>query len=372
MGTKKTFFIDKEVIFTFIIQYLICASFILAGSTKYLFVLGIAAIVCFMYVYRKIPALYWIIGLPVIVYCVIGIPLAIYQNTVSNQLYRQLFFYMIPIVLAIAMAVLHQGRMEEFVTTLFYATFAAYLTQVAYIYTVMHLNDTESSQYAFIFGAFVVYFLYRKKPVTLALAVFADFLSSKRIVWGATVIIVAVWLLYLLLVYLRVFRKHVVAKVLVVYAIFIGVLFFYFNFIYTSQLGPWMWDHNINPMGRSDAYDAVKFMYELRWDYVGLGMGHVADYLSRANISGFGLLHNDDLAMYIELGCVGYLAYLTSYGMVFRTVLLKLKQREAMLIVVLFIYTFVNYMTDNISIYISYLYPLYIMIFALMEKGEKA
>ncbi|MDD6072610.1 MAG: hypothetical protein PUC12_17635, partial [Clostridiales bacterium] len=187
----------------------------------------------------------------------------------------------------------------------------------------------------------------------------------------ATAIIVAVWLFYLLLAKLHLFRHNCTLKIIMLYAFLILLLFGYFYTIYTSQLGPWMWKHNINPMGRTDAYDQVKFMYELTPAFVGRGMGYVADYLSSAGIVGFGLLHNDDLAMYIELGFWGFLVFLASYGVIFRVMLKRLRQREAVLVVCLILYTLVNYMTDNISIYISYMYPLYVMILALMHQGEK-
>ncbi|MDD6072306.1 MAG: hypothetical protein PUC12_16060, partial [Clostridiales bacterium] len=212
METKKTIAIDSNVLILFAVQYAIAASFMLGGSVKYLLVLGIAGMLGMMYVWKQIPAYYWVLGLPILVYCLIGIPLAVFQNTVSVQLYRQLFFYVVPLVVAMSMVLLLQNNTESIVTILFYATFAAYLTQVITILSpgkfTLSPENAESSQYAFIFGAFVLYFVYRKKPITLAFAIFADYLSGKRIVWGATVIIVAVWLFYLLLAKLHLLRHN--------------------------------------------------------------------------------------------------------------------------------------------------------------------
>ena len=81
--------------------------------------------------------------------------------------------------------------------------------------------------------------------------------------------------------------------------------------------------------------------------------------------------HNDFLKFYVELGAIGLVLFLLSYFVVFYIAAKKLKQYAFSQLFVTIVYFMLLMTTDNVSIYISFLIPMYSVCFALMSERKE-
>ena len=80
----------------------------------------------------------------------------------------------------------------------------------------------------------------------------------------------------------------------------------------------------------------------------------------------------------MELGFIGFFVYLLGFGVMFYLTEKKFGESKMSFLLVLSVYTMVMFMTDNVSIYMLYLVPLYSTFFAVLapkrentiEKGK--
>ena len=104
----------------------------------------------------------------------------------------------------------------------------------------------------------------------------------------------------------------------------------------------------------------------------GHGLGIVEELLTAWRIQDFSNLHNDLLKFHIELGFVGFILLLASYGAVFYLVEKHYGASKLKLFLSMVIYTMMLFATDNVSIYVIYLIPVYSIYFAVLaEKQQK-
>jgi hypothetical protein len=123
-----------------------------------------------------------------------------------------------------------------------------------------------------------------------------------------------------------------------------------------------------NTNGRVEIYSrmAQEATYSV-W-YLGKGLGVVEKLLECWNISKFANLHNDLLKFYIELGVLGLAIYLTSYLVMFYFVGKNYGNAKMSFILAISIYTVLLFATDNVSIYVMYLFPMYSVFFAVLSE----
>ena len=101
---------------------------------------------------------------------------------------------------------------------------------------------------------------------------------------------------------------------------------------------------------------------------VGKGIGVVETLLEAWNIRTFANLHNDLLKFYVELGIIGLLIFLLSYGVVFYIVGHKFGVEKMCMVLSMSLYSIALFATDNVSIYVLYLMPYYSILFAVLSQ----
>ena len=85
----------------------------------------------------------------------------------------------------------------------------------------------------------------------------------------------------------------------------------------------------------------------------------------------FANLHNDLLKFYIELGFIGFLIYLASFGAAFYFVDKYFSKLQTCFFFAIYVYTMVLFATDNVRIYMIYMIPIYSTLFAVLFLGKK-
>ena len=78
--------------------------------------------------------------------------------------------------------------------------------------------------------------------------------------------------------------------------------------------------------------------------------------------------HNDFLKTYIEVGAIGLALFLISYFAVFWIAGRKINKQIFVQLFIMIIYFMILMTTDNVSIYILFLVPLYSMCYTLMKE----
>ena len=105
--------------------------------------------------------------------------------------------------------------------------------------------------------------------------------------------------------------------------------------------------------------------------YLGKGLGIVETLLENWNITTYTNLHSDILKFYIEMGFLGLLIYLLSYCVLFWFTEKKYDNSKMCFLFGMSLYSLLLFVTDNVSIYIMYLFPVYSTFFAVLSSGRK-
>ena len=113
-------------------------------------------------------------------------------------------------------------------------------------------------------------------------------------------------------------------------------------------------------------------MYEFSPFFFGNGLGNIKNILDCWAIPTYDHLHNDLLKFYIELGFLGLLLLLLGFAICFFRVGRKIGKPQMTFLLVMAVYSIVLFATDNVSIYILYLIPMYSMCFAVLASTEKS
>jgi O-antigen ligase len=145
---------------------------------------------------------------------------------------------------------------------------------------------------------------------------------------------------------------------------------FYVFFSYYGTLEYFCKGIGINTNGRLRMYSRVAEWFDNELLVFGQGLGVVEKLLENWNIPAFLNLHNDLLKFYVELGAVGLLVYLFSYGVVIWLTGKRIGKPQMSFLVAMFAYSMALFATDNVSIYIMYTMPFYTMCFAGLSLGE--
>lgn len=115
---------------------------------------------------------------------------------------------------------------------------------------------------------------------------------------------------------------------------------------------------NMDTMGRNEVYDYIKKYYDISIGFMGYGFEYttvILQQIAKANPEahiGVVALHNNILTIYIELGFIGFWAWML-YTWIFQLnwMLNHWGEKTAMLFFLCEVYIFITYMTDNTLYY---------------------
>lgn len=216
----------------------------------------------------------------------------------------------------------------------------------------------EIHDITFAFGFFVIYFLFfaqhnKERIFDILIALFYFVLGWKRI---AMVSLPAAVLMALLLGRMR--TKY---RVPLMKTIAWGFVIFSFVYVTATRMG-WfelITNHfGIDTMGRNEVYSYIEKYYKISIGFIGYGFEYttvILQQVAQANPDahiGVVALHNNILTVYIELGFIGFWAWLL-YTWIFQLnwMLTHWGEKVAMLFFLCELYIFITYMTDNTLYY---------------------
>ena len=217
----------------------------------------------------------------------------------------------------------------------------------------MELHDIT-----FAFGFFVIYFIFfakhnRERIIDIAIAAFFFILGWKRIALAALPATIAIGVV-------MGWMKPKTRKIFM-QAIAWGFVIFSFLYIVATRTGIFEAVTNyfeIDTMGRNDIYRYIEKYYNISLGFLGYGFEYTTVILQQAMNTNPDAsmkvlaLHNNILTVYIELGFVGFWAWLL-YTWVFqlRWMLKHWGEKVALLFFLSELYIFITYMTDNTLYY---------------------
>ena len=332
-------------------------SFEIAGIKKY----AVAIVFCLvlLWISRKkqwsMNAL--CIGIPAVVYLVIGCMSGCFHGTYQFDAVKIILYTLLSFVMALVLYIFYGKDLNRIIDFQFWGCCIVYLS-LTIVYMVTRLARVEST-FAFVFGIFTIYFAYQKRWKMLGVSTIFMYLADKRIVLLAVVaslfVLGILWL----------FRYH---KKLA-YVIWSGAsvcVFLYLYLIVSGRLEAFCWGANINTNGRVEMFG--RMANEFSTGVFGSGLGVVENLLSCWDITVFANLHNDLLKFYIELGVLGLAIYLMSYLVMFFLIGKNYGNSKMSFILSISIYTLLLFATDNVSIYVMYLFPMYSVFFSVLSQ----
>lgn len=354
-ATKK----DLKYLLLYVLLFILITQ---EGIIKYLI---LTAGIMYTFMSRKrTSAKYYGLLLHAIVYSVLGLALAIVSSNVSYESIKQILIYLCSGLFAISMFHLYGKDDTKRLLDLqliglciaYVIMYARYFTLEAFYY--------ESCHYAYIFGVYGILYFCQRRYIMMALSVLFMVFDHKRITNGAFVAVL------LVVIIIRQTRSEKVRKAIDRAAsaamVIVPILWVYFGSNGTlvtifARLG-------INTLGRVEgtgAWNIAREYYSFMPLYVGKGIGWVLNWLGTAVVPGFSNLHNDFLTAFIELGFIGFIVWLISFLIIPRR--LKSENRSlSNLINVLIGFMFINMLTDNIYIYVTFLFPFYVVLLSIL------
>lgn len=216
----------------------------------------------------------------------------------------------------------------------------------------------EIHDITFSYGFFIIYFLFfaqhnRERTIGIILALFYFILGWKRIALTALP----------LTIFFALIMGRMKSKTRIRFMTFIAWTFVIISFAYVVITRVGLFDtimehFNIDTMGRSEVYNYIEKYYRISLGFIGYGFEYTTVILvqvSQANPEahiGVVGLHNNILTLYIELGFIGFWAWML-YTWIFqlRWMLRHWGEKTAMLFFFCEMYIFITYMTDNTLYY---------------------
>lgn len=363
MNESKKMVAVKRIIemILFVVLY---RSFEIAGIKKY----AVAIVFCalFLFFSRKKQ---WnpdatAIVIPSMVYIVLGSFAGMFGGNYQMDTIKIILYGILSFALAFSLYTYYGKDIKRIVDIQFLSCCAVYLS-LTIVYMVTRFTRVEST-FAFVFGIFSIYYAYVKKWKMLALSGIFLYLADKRI----ALLAVAASLLMLGVFWLFENNKKLVYAV---WGLVTGLVYIYIYLIYSGIMDAFCWGANINTNGRVEMYSRMANEFEFSPLFLGKGLGVVENLLEFWNVEKFANLHNDLLKFYIELGFAGLFIYLLSYGVMFRIIREKFGKSKMCFVTSIAIYSMLLYATDNVSIYVMYLLPMYsVMLAVLTSENQKA
>lgn len=287
------------------------------------------------------------------------------------------FMYQFLLLLIIFAGVYMFGERAAYAT--FYGLVAANIAMVLINVRIYGISDSVSSIIAmfkgadaqtgfakameihditFSFGFFVLYFMFfakhdKERIVDLILAVFFFVLGWKRIALAALPVSIVV------AVILGRMKPRARKRFMMTLAwVFVILSFLYVVATKTGLFERVMNELNIDTMGRNEVYGFIEKYYDINIGFLGYGFEYTTVILQQIQQTnpelkiGVLALHNNILTVYIELGFVGFWAWIV-YTWVFqlRWMYSHWGEKVAMLFFLCELYIFITYTTDNTLYY---------------------
>lgn len=336
------------------------------GITKYIVLLGVSALF-FLYGIKNFEKEFLILGVPSVVYIGAGTVLAVVFGSLSFQTVKEIAFAVAPLLAAISFFVVSKKLGIDFIKWQYWSMVVLTLTWLRYYW----VEDVTETQYAFIFGVFLLYFCIIKKNVKyIIFTTLMLYLMNKRIAMLASVMMLVVYDIIIYVVKQKPEWKQKIPQYLSLAATLGFVAYVIFLCVVNLE-GQFVQDLT---SGRSLAWDAVKNEYGLSTIWLGKGIGDVVNLLGRLQYPNYTTnLHNDLLKVYIEIGTLGYVIWIVSHFATCYWISKKknLDFKKSLFLYLVMIYTLVNYMTDNIMVYVNYWFPTFLVMLAVVFSDQK-
>ena len=340
----------------FLFLYFIMAT---PGVTKYIIIIVLSVFFVILNKRYRINNRTLIYMLPSLVYIFWGLVAGLMKGSFSFYGIKQAVFYLVPVCAAILIYNKVGNKLSKKIVDI--QLIAIAIVFLLDNFSKFTIEDLMESEYAFIFGIYVILYVYQKKYTKTVFTAVLMVLSHKRIVNGATIVCV------LLIIIFNRLNEGKKKKLLSLFSLL--VLLMLYGYIYLSSstfIHQIFGKYGINTQGRLEVWDTLTSYYKFNVFYGGNGIGWILNYLAGIQRTAFSNLHNDLLSAYIELGFMGYGVWISSYYHVLKRTRMKIAG-DQYIIGLFFLYTFIIYATDNISIYVNYWFPLYLIILSLAD-----
>lgn len=297
---------------------------------------------------------------PMIVYLGLGCLNSLVTANIYTETIKIVVFWTLPLIFAFSLYMFYGENMLHIIDIQFIASALVYLITTARF--LLNYYNSES-MFAYAYGAFFVYYVYQKRWGMSTFAAALMWLADKRIVFIAAIVAILVqgilWL----------FRndKRFAQGLWAIIALAANA---YLWLIYSGTLEAFCKGVGINTNGRVKMFGQTVEWFGESFFAAGHGMGVVEELLSAWNIEKFSNLHNDLLKLHIELGFVGLLLYFISFSIMFYLVGKRFGRRKMSLFISMAAYTMILFATDNVSIYIIFLIPLYSIYFTVLADNK--
>ena len=353
---KKIFTVNHAL--EFLLFTILYRSFEIAGIKKYAAAILLCLFFSFLARKKEWSADILCVAIPAVVYIVLGSISGMFHGSYQFDSVKIILYTVLSFMLAFSVYIYYGKDMSRIVDIQFFSSCAVYLS-LTIVYMVTRFARVEST-FAFVFGIFAIYYAYQKRWKMYVLSALFMYLADKRIVLLA--VLVCLFVMGLLWLF-----RHDKRLVFISWGGVTGCIFLYLYLIASGTLEAFCWGANINTNGRVEMFG--RMANEFSGSFLGNGLGVVENLLGCWDIDVFANLHNDLLKLYIELGSIGLLAYLMSYFLMFHLVGKKFGNSKMCFLLGISIYTMLLYATDNVSIYVMYLLPMYSVIFAVLSSG---
>lgn len=328
------------------------------GGAKYLIIVFIISTLSVIYFKKKNRIIMLTVLLPNFFYVCYGLMLSIMSDNFSLESIKQSLFYLIPGLLAVNIYLYTKESIGGKIIAVQFWSLITIYTQGS-IYTLWESGEFAESHFAFIFGIYVLLFYYQKKHFNMWIAVIFTVFANKRIV---IVALLFAGIVYGILKLTKLTNKNAINYIASLTTI---GSYIYVILIRDGILSEFITRYQINTQGRVNVWSNF-IQNDSKTNYFGEGIGWVAEKLSLLNISSYDNLHNDILGSYVELGAVGFIIWILLHFTFMKKLKLDtIKNEKIILLVSIYVYTFIIYATDNIKIYTIYWLPLFLIIFYL-------
>ena len=329
------------------------------GIKKYIIILSVCMFLLVLGRKKRWSAdMFLCIALPTILYVLLGCFSALIASNSQTTTIKVIIYVLVPLFFSFSYYVYYGKDMQRIVDMQFIGSFVAYKVFDA---PVIFSLTTWESVYAFAFGVFAIYYAHKRRWKMFTLAMIFVYLAEKRI---AILAVIASLILLGILWLFRYSKKLLLGF----WGIVIGVIYAYIYLIYSGTMEAFCWGANINTNGRVEIYSRMAQEFEFSMGFSGAGLGIVEQLLEYWNVPMYGNLHNDLLKFYIELGFLGLLIYLLSFGMMFYLVEKLYGKSQMGFFFAMSVYSILLFATDNVSIYMIYLIPMYSTFFAMLAS----
>ena len=335
----------------------------IGGIKKYALILFFCAVFMLIGFRKKWSAdVLFCVSLPVFTYVMLGCFSALISTSTQITTVKVILYVLVPLIFAFAMYVFYGEQMSHIADVNFFASVLAYaIFDAPYFAKIFQWE----SIYAFVFGIFVIYYAYQKRWILCGIAACFVYFAEKRI----AILAVAVTLVLMGILWFFEKNKKLAG---VLWGTVIFAIYTYIYLIHSGIMEAVCWGANINTNGRVEMYGKMASEAEFSLGYLGRGIGIVEQLLEYYNVSTYVNLHNDLLKFYIELGFMGMFFYLLSYGVMFFLINNRFGKSQMSYFFAISAYTVMLFATDNTSIYMIYLIPMYVTMFTVLaSEGTK-